>query len=389
MELHPPVRQGVRGGETRKQKGRQKGQVEDGRGSARSRKSQDDDASSVSSHGRAAEDSDFIYEASEDTNRKRRRQRKSPHSLPIKEFNFGDKAADWTSWIKKFENIVFAAEKPTSKEAHHKANTTWLPAYLNAQAHDIFITCRHKRNWTKLKRELEDTFDDPTIGQKWRTDLQAYKWDEIIPLHVYKGNVIKFVNKFDKEIRHNLEALRVNYFTRFVGGLPKDYKKFLDQQLYEDKQTIKHAVRAAQKFQGIKNNKQEKDRKKEVAAGGFQSSHSEDRLCVVEQGLRRLTTENNTFKNMLQNGNKTPPRTPSQDQWDNNSRRTAGFTPDAITFPMDGWSKDEDRDSCEDDSEEDCSDDHSEEDCSDENCESDDHYEDNDFSYSDDNSLSQ
>ena len=66
------VRRGVRGGETRKQKGKQKAQVKEDRGSARasstrSRKSQDDNASPVSSYGRAAEDSDFVYEASGDS----------------------------------------------------------------------------------------------------------------------------------------------------------------------------------------------------------------------------------------------------------------------------------------------------------------------------------
>jgi len=135
----------------------------------RPKKSQDDDTSSVSSHGRAVDESDFDYEGendSSDDERQRNKYRRKPNSLPMKEFNFGDKAADWTSWIKKFENIVFAAEEPSTREEHHKSNIKWLPAYLNTLAHDIFVNCKNRKNWTKLKRELEDAFDDPEVKQK-------------------------------------------------------------------------------------------------------------------------------------------------------------------------------------------------------------------------------
>ena len=306
----------------------------------RPKKSQDDDTSSLSSHGRAVDQSDFDYEGENDTTDDKRqgqrnKYRRKPNSLPMKEFNFGDKAADWTSWIKKFENIVFAAEEPSTREEHHKSNIKWLPAYLNTLAHDIFVSCKNRKNWAKLKRELEDAFDDPEVKQKWRTDLQAYKWDEVVPLHVYKGNVTRFVNKFDIEIRNNPGALRSNYFTRFVGGLPKDYKKFLDQQLYEDKQTVEHAVRAAQKFLGIKNDKIEEDKqiKRETGAAGFESSSGDDRLRLLEQENEELRTSFNTLENMVMSSNQTPPRTPGVEHHDYNNARFANQAQTTSSHP--------------------------------------------------------
>ena len=168
-------------------------------------------------------------------------------ALPgISQFAFGEPGADWSAWVEHFENTVDGHITTKSKKELERCFLKLLPAYLNTMAHGTFVTCKHKSSWTKLKEELEEAFDDPEVAIKWKTDLSAYQWDKLIPLHIYKGNVVRYVNKHDK--KYSKEAKKDAYFSRFVAGLPQDFYDFIDQQLYEDKQTVDNALRCAQKF---------------------------------------------------------------------------------------------------------------------------------------------
>ena len=224
-------------------------------------------------------DTGFVYDATfiGDDGRAPQRgsSRRQPSSLNIKEFNFGEDSADWTSWVKKFEGTVRGACNPRDEADHHKLNLRYLPSYLNTAAHDVFLSCRHRNNWRKVVEELEEAFDDPGIKQRWATDFKAYTWDQKTPLHIYKSNVVQFVNKFESELRHAPEARKKAYFTRFVGGLPDDYINFIEQQLYGNKQTVEHALKVSQQFKIIK------DRK----------TSTNERICAMEQQVARLNKE--------------------------------------------------------------------------------------------------
>ena len=225
----------------------------------------------------------------EDTTR-RGTTKREPTTLNVKEFDFGNETADWTSWVKKFQGTVKGACDPRSEAEHHKLNLRWLPPYLNTAAHDIFLNCRHKNNWKKVVLELEEAFDDPGIRQRWATDLKAYTWDQKIPLHVYKSNVIRFVNKFETEIRHAPAARKKAYFTRFVGGLPDEYINFIEQQLYGSKQTVDHALKVSQQFKIIKD--RTAGAKKEVAGAlNFQGNYGNERVLALEQEVAKLKTQ--------------------------------------------------------------------------------------------------
>ena len=216
--------------------------------------------------------------------------KREPTTLNVKEFDFGNETADWTSWVKKFQGTVKGACDPRSEAEHHKLNLRWLPPYLNTAAHDIFLHCRHKNNWKKVVLELEEAFDDPGIRQRWATDLKAYTWDQKIPLHVYKSNVIRFVNKFETEIRHAPAARKKAYFTRFVGGLPDEYINFIEQQLYGSKQTVDHALKVSQQFKIIKD--RTAGAKKEVAGAlNFQGNYGNERVLALEQEVAKLKTQ--------------------------------------------------------------------------------------------------
>ena len=258
--------------------------------------------------------------------------RKASFKVEIKEFNFGEEGADWTSWVKKFQASVKGACNPRNAKEHHKYNLRFLPMRLNTTAHDIFLNCRHKDDWPKVAKELEEAFDDPAVKQRWRTDLRAYTWDEKQPLHVYRGNVIRYVNKYDSELRTCPEARKKAYYGRFVGGMPEDYVNFIEQQLYDDKQTIDRALQVSQQFQITKQRTSKSDTKKEVA--GHVSFHGNERLATVEQEIAKLNTKTNTLDNKIKSGagwntsdaGKTPPAFPRQrsnDRYNSNDRHNS------------------------------------------------------------------
>ena len=241
-------------------------------------------------------DTGFVYDTTivEDDGGapQRGNSRRQPSSLNIKDFNFGEESADWTSWVKKFQGTVKGACNPRNEAEHHKLNLGWLPSYLNTAAHDVFLHCRHRNNWRKVVQELEEAFDDPGIRQRWATDLKAYTWDQKTPLHVYKSNVLRFVNKFESGLRHAPEARKKAYFTRFVGGLPDDYINFIEQQLYGSKQTVEHALKVSQQFKIIKDRTTGK--KKEVAgAMNFQGNYTNERVQTLEQEVAKINTKLN------------------------------------------------------------------------------------------------
>ena len=184
-----------------------------------------------------------------------RRRCRQPFSINIDEFEFGKEDANWSSWVKKFETMVKVACNPRNLEEHHKFNLRWRPTKLNLDAHDIFLLCRHKNNWTKVVKELEEAFDNPECSP-------PCMWDEICPLHVFKANVISFVHKIDSEIRDCPRALKKAYYSRFVGGMPEDYVDFIETTLYDSKRTIDRALKVSQQFQIMKKRNAVSDRRR-------------------------------------------------------------------------------------------------------------------------------
>ena len=191
--------------------------------------------------------------------------------------------------MKKFEGTVKSACDPWDEAEHHRMNLEWLPSYLNLAAHDIFLNCRHRNNWKKVVLELEEAFDDPSIRQRWATDFRAYTWDEKIPLHVYKCNVMHFVNKFETEICRIPEARKKAYFTRFVSGLPDDYIDFIEQKLYGNKRTIDHALKVSQQLKTIKD--RNAGTRGEIAGATLSHENYEnERIMALEQEIAKLKT---------------------------------------------------------------------------------------------------
>ena len=260
------------------------------------------------------------------------RFRRQTSALPgVKPFKFGEAEADWTSWILQFVDTVKGHFEPATNAELYSTCLRLIPTYLNPMAHSVYAGCKYKDNWVALVVELEEAFDDPEIRQNWEMDRAAYKWDMVQPLHVYKGNVMRYVNKFDSELRGSTEALRKNYYARFLAGLPEDYQNFIDQQLYDGKQSIDHALRAAQKWKSIKKRKEgegkkEKDVGASVTFAGatgvtFENSNAHERLRTVEQGIERINTHLNSLTaRSFSNDRRSPHRGYSPNRSYSNSR---------------------------------------------------------------------
>ena len=54
--------------------------------------------------------------------------------------------------------------------------------------------------------------------------MKAFMWDEgKMSLQAYCARVKRYVDTFDTELAHAPEARKVQYYIRFVSGLPDDY----------------------------------------------------------------------------------------------------------------------------------------------------------------------
>ena len=212
--------------------------------------------------------------------------------LQIKHFDFADSAADWSQWGTRYESAIFNQCNPKDRDRHARLNLKWVSTYLNDASFAIWNRCKHKSDsWHKLKAELDDAFDDPKIRANWSTDVAAYKWDQIIPLKQYASNVQRYVQKFDKCIVGVPSALQKSYYSRFLNGLPAEYKDQIDGNLPDGKETIERALAMAIKFQKVLERKKAEKAAAVVSAPAVAAPLSfgeEKRVSTLEWQVKQL-----------------------------------------------------------------------------------------------------
>jgi len=146
-----------------------------------------------------------------------------------------------------------------------------------------------KTDWIKLKGELEQALEDPLIRTKWKTDQAAYKWEAGVDLQTYYTNVMKYVDKYDTEIASCPAAVSHQYYTRFLNGLPEEYKAQVHLSLPTSKEDIHKARDICQKKQSLKESSSV-SMGTDVGAAAFDSG-TEDRIKKNEMDIAKLTTE--------------------------------------------------------------------------------------------------
>ena len=176
----------------------------------------------------------------------------SPRSLAIKEYSLSSQT-DWMIWVQKFEVAVDKGTNPHSEEKHFHNCMSWLPLYIDEAAYAIWQRCKNiHTDWPELKKELDMAYEDPRSKDCWKMDPYAYRWEDDVPLQTYYSNVINRVNRYDVEIRDCPAAQKVAYYTRFLNGLPDDYRQQVYISLTTKKENIEHALEICKKFQSVK-----------------------------------------------------------------------------------------------------------------------------------------
>ena len=153
-----------------------------------------------------------------------REEAKTCKNLHIADFSTANKEQDFFIWVQQFEDAVNRALNPHSKRKHEMLCLQWISNSLKPDAYTIYMYSEHRRSdWTKLKQELEQAFEDPAIRVDWTMNPRAYSWDEKIPLQSYCAKVKHYVDTFESNLAECPAAIKGQYYQRFVNGLPEDY----------------------------------------------------------------------------------------------------------------------------------------------------------------------
>ena len=137
----------------------------------------------------------------------------------------GDKEQDFALWVLQYESAVNRGMNPHSKRRHDMYCLQWLSNSLKTDAFAIWQRSENKTtDWELLKAELTTAYEDPSVRADWKTNMKAFMWDEgKMSLQAYCARVKRYVDTFDTELAHAPEARKVQYYIRFVSGLPDDY----------------------------------------------------------------------------------------------------------------------------------------------------------------------
>ena len=174
-------------------------------------------------------------------------------SLPIEQFDPADKDQDFTIWMSQFEDAVNQGHNPHSKSKHYNHCLSWLPNYLHPDAYIVMKRHKHCVGWEELKKKLLSEFEDPTIRMEWRSNLDAYMWDEHKEsLTSYCSRVKKFVDTFDADIASIPQARSNRYYIRFLSGLPDDYQRQVKLKTSSKKLNVDRALDVCLRYQSVK-----------------------------------------------------------------------------------------------------------------------------------------
>ena len=251
--------------------------------------------SSRSSHGGRSktdavttEDDDPEYEE----NRKSRELRDC-RKINILPFSPSDKDQDFVIWIDQFQEAVKQQTNPHSQKRHWKQCLKWLPLSLKPDAYAIWSRSAYNRsNWPSLRTDLEESFEDREVRTNWHADMKAFQWDERMSLRDYRAKVERLVDTFDKEMASMPAIKKIQYYTRFVNGLPEDYREFLGLNLPSKCADIEKALEASERYQSTKKRRQEKSGKSEIgASANFGDPTVSARVAQNENELKRMQEE--------------------------------------------------------------------------------------------------
>ena len=175
---------------------------------------------------------------------------KVTHDIPIEKFPFGVPGADWTEWSMRFELAVQAATNAQGRDRLEALCLLWISLKLNDEAMPLYNQCPSKKTeWVSLKAELEEAFEDTHVKRLWVRSLEAFKKPEDMSLQVYKAKVMGMVSKYSPATLNDAEAHEAELYSRFVGGLGKKLREYIEESVSFGEETLDEAFHLALKYE--------------------------------------------------------------------------------------------------------------------------------------------
>ena len=175
---------------------------------------------------------------------------KVTQDIPVEKFPFGTQGADWTEWSKRFELAVQAATNAQGRDRLDTLCLIWISLKLNDEAMPLYNQCPSKKTeWVSLKAELEEAFEDTYVKRLWVRSLEAFKKPEDMSLQVYKAKVMGMVSKYSPATLNDAEAHEAELYSRFVGGLGKDLREYIEESISFGEETLDEAFHLALKYE--------------------------------------------------------------------------------------------------------------------------------------------
>ena len=175
---------------------------------------------------------------------------KVTQDIPIEKFPFGTQGADWTDWSKRFELAVQAATNAQGRDRLDTLCLLWISLKLNDEALPLYNQCPSKETeWPSLKEELEEAFEDTHVKRSWVRSHEAFKRPDDMSLQVYKAKVIGLVSKYSPATLNDETAHEAELYNRFVGGLGKDWREYIEDSVSFGEETLDEAFHLALKYE--------------------------------------------------------------------------------------------------------------------------------------------
>ena len=217
----------------------------------------------------------------------RSNKERTPSEIPIEKFEYGSVNADFAEWVDRFEVAVRTATNAVGQARLEELFLQWVSLKMNEAARPIFHNCPSRStNWLKLKTELTEGFEDPDVKRKWARNPQAYMRPKGMNLQVYKAKVLALVRKYSPWVVDQPIAYQMELYTRFLNGLDKACRDYVDEAIAYGKESIELAYNAACKFE----NKQDKSEDGKFTAGAMLDSEK-DNMKRIEIQLQEVNTK--------------------------------------------------------------------------------------------------
>ena len=153
------------------------------------------------------------------------------HSLSVDKYNNGEDFDEWANRMEIAVGLAHNVSGDDKKDAREKLCLEWLPLKIDDATWAVYKGAT-KVTWTELKQELTELLTDPQEKYDWFANRNPIVWDGKESFHALASRIKIKVDK------HLTEGKDREYFHRFRGALPIEYRRAIDLGCGDDKWDI-------------------------------------------------------------------------------------------------------------------------------------------------------